>query len=93
MCEVRACTSQCDCAVLREGVWVEEHRGLSVQALLHVHHTLVLQTSVVEVEVPAAKHTSIVINPRALLGSFMPTFFLKIYFQFYSRIRPDLVHS
>ena len=44
-------TSQSDRAILGEGVRVQEDGGLCLQSLLDVHHTLVLQARVVEVEV------------------------------------------
>ena len=46
-------TSEGHRPVVREGVGVQEDSGLRLQALLHIHHTLVLETRVVEVEVPA----------------------------------------
>lgn len=45
-------TSQGNGSIVRKRVWVQEDFGLSLQALLHVHHTLVLEACVVEVKVP-----------------------------------------
>lgn len=45
-------TSQGDGPIIRKCVWIQEDGGLCIQTLLHVHHTLVLETCVVEVKVP-----------------------------------------
>lgn len=48
-------TSQGNCPVIRKCVWIQEDGGFSIQAFLDVHHTLVLEASVVEVKVPASE--------------------------------------
>lgn len=45
-------TSQGNSAIIGKSVGIQENCGFSIQALLHVHHTLVLEACVVEVKIP-----------------------------------------
>lgn len=52
LCIAVCLTLQCHSAIFREFIGVKENSGMSIKRVLHIQHILVLETFVVEEEIP-----------------------------------------